>query len=254
MSSFIEERQVSLNLSLAFVRDFGPPTIYICGNFNSKWLDNQNDRYNYLSVKEIFDVKLTRFIENLKTHKYFDGMKLIYVMYAIEKFRFISFDVPKLHMMVKFEEVTKRNFIPYYPSSVYITRSWIEFIDKYITAEKPIRENYLNLSKLQFRALMVTVKRMEHRCSAICTDDSNGECSRGFNMVNIVPETYIDTHGVVHYRRRKIEDVGVIPYNPELLLDWDACMSVQFLGPTSRNCSYILRCLHENEVTLVRRL
>jgi hypothetical protein len=252
MSSYIEERQVSLSSSLACVSDVGPPTIYICGYFNSQWLDNKNDRYNYLLVKQVFDVRLTRFIENLKTHKYFDGMKLVYIMYAVEKIRFMSFDVPKLHMMVKFEEVITRNLIPYVPSSVHITRSWIEFIDKYVTAEKPRRENYLNISNLQFKALNVTVKRMEHRCTAICTNVLNEECNRGFNMVNIVPETTIDTHGVVHYRRRKIEDVGVIPYNPEFLLDWDACMSVHFLGPTSRNCSYILRCLHENEVTLVR--
>ena len=72
-------------------------------------------------------------------------------------------------------------------------------------------------------------------------------------MTNIVPLTNIDKDGKVHYRRRKEEDLCVRPYNPQLLLHWDACMKVEFIS-LHNDSTYILQCLHlKNDVTIIRK-
>ncbi len=67
-------------------------------------------------------------------------------------------------------------------------------------------------------------------CSLGSTD-INAECKRGYSRGEIVSETFVNkgTHRVVYQRRTK-NDLLIVPYNLQMMMDWDSHINVEYSG------------------------
>ena len=64
-----------------------------------------------------------------------------------------------------------------------------------------------------------------------CKKDINAECKRGYSRDEIVSETFVNkgTNRVV-YRRRTKNDLLIVPYNLQMMMDWDSHINVEYSG------------------------
>jgi len=85
---------------------------------------------------------------------------------------------------------------------------------------------------------------MMHKCSKEVNGclDENGVCKRGYQTTVVVPATFFDSKGFPIYRREKEEDLKVVPYNNEILLDWSGHANVEWCGSTY-TCVYLYKYL-----------
>ncbi len=73
-----------------------------------------------------------------------------------------------------------------------------------------------------------------HKCSTSvngCKKDINAECKRGYSRSEYVLETFVNkvTNRVV-YRRRTKNDLLIVPYNLQMMMDWDSHKNVEYSG------------------------
>ena len=233
-------KKLALN-ALSIVTERGKPTLFITGTVNINWPEIKSrllkgqtafDRPDI--VTQVFKCRLAKFIENMKVGKYFGGKQVDYMLYCIEyQWR----GLPHFHMAVKLKDVNTDT-----------EASSIDFIDEFIKAEMPIRENFPNMSENEFIAYEKLVGNfMKHDCSAAangCKSQKTDFCRRGYDRVDTVPETYIDEDGFVQYRRRNKEDFRVVPHNADALLDWDGHLNVEF-SSTVKQILYMFKYLYK---------
>ena len=131
--------------------------------------------------------------------------------------------LPHFHMAVRMEKVNTDS-----------VEESIEFTDKFISAELPIRENFPDMTDEVFTKYKQLVeKHMVHTCAnAIngCKSKPDDICRRGYDRTETIPTTYINEKGFLVYRRRTEDDLKIVPHSPECLLDWDAHLNVEFSG------------------------
>jgi len=151
------EKKLALN-ALTIVTEIGKPTLFITGTVNVNWPEIQSrllkgqtafDRPDV--VTQVFRCRLTKFIENLKAGKYFGKKKLDYILYCIEyQWR----GLPHFHMAVKLQDVQTDT-----------EAESVAFIDEFIKAEMPKRENFPNMTDGEFNSYLNLVKKqMKHDC------------------------------------------------------------------------------------------
>ena len=232
-------KKLALN-ALTIVTEIGKPTLFITGTVNVNWPEIQDrllkgqtafDRPDV--VTQVFRCRLTKFIENLKDGKYFGKRKLDYILYCIEyQWR----GLPHFHMAVKLKNVDESE------------EKTIEFIDEFIKAEMPIRENFPNMTNGEFNSYYNLVKKqMKHDCSHAtngCKSKKTDNCRRGYDRSEPVLKSYIDDDGFPQYRRRNEEDFRVVAHNPETLLDWDGHLNVEF-SSTAKQILYMFKYLYK---------
>jgi hypothetical protein len=63
-----------------------------------------------------------------------------------------------------------------------------------------------------------------------CLKDDN-TCKLGYNKL-IIQKTTLDAKGYPSYKRPTTEDLQIVPYNKEILLDWNAHSNVEYCGTT----------------------
>jgi hypothetical protein len=204
-------KKLALN-ALTIVTEIGKPTLFITGTVNVNWPEIQSrllkgqtafDRPDV--VTQVFRCRLTKFIENLKAGKYFGKKKLDYILYCIEyQWR----GLPHFHMAVKLQDVQTDT-----------EAESVAFIDEFIKAEMPKRENFPNMTDGVFNSYLNLVKKqMKHDCAAAangCKSKKTDNCRRGYDRTDPVLNSFIDEDGFPQYRRRNEEDFRVVAHNPE---------------------------------------
>ncbi len=81
-----------------------------------------------------------------------------------------------------------------------------------------------------------------HNCAVAvngCKKDISDRCRRGYSHTETINETYVDqlTHRVV-YQHWHYDDLRVVPYNLQMMMDWDAHINVEYSG--SGHCAQYL--------------
>ncbi len=84
------------------------------------------------------------------------------------------------------------------------------------------------------KALEIVCKHNLHNCAVTvngCKKDVSDRCRCGYSCMDIVNETYVNqlTDRVV-YQRRHRDDLRVVPYNLQMVMDWDSHIHVEYSG------------------------
>jgi hypothetical protein len=110
-----------------------------------------------------------------------------------------------------------------------------------------------------------------HKCAVAvsgCKKDISDRCRHGHSCTETINETYVDesTDRVV-YRHRHHDELRVVPYNLQMMMDWDSHINVEYSG--SGHCvqylyKYLfskgqhkkkeLKCIQSKSVILMMRL
>jgi hypothetical protein len=136
--------------------------------------------------------------------------------------------LPHFHMVVKLENV------PDFSDKEAVK----EFIDEFIFAEMPRKENFPNLTPVKLETYRETISaHMVHKCAAAingCKKHIDDLCKHGYSRTEIEPETWNDSRGYWHYRRRSKQDLRVVPHNDIMCLDWCGHLNVEYSGTVER--------------------
>ena len=73
-----------------------------------------------------------------------------------------------------------------------------------------------------------------HKCSTAingCKKDDSEKCKRGYSRTEIISETIVNevTNRIV-YRRRMECDLKIVPYNLQMIMDWDSHLNIEYSG------------------------
>nr|XP_043637916.1 uncharacterized protein LOC122608910 [Erigeron canadensis] len=212
--------------ALAICRVHKNPQYFITFTCNVKWREIQRklsktnatplDRPNI--VVRVFQLKVKSFMNYLKTSQLFGAVTA--EVYTIE---FQKRGLPHCHILL-------------WVSSEYIIRDATD-LDKYICAELPNQ----SIDPVLYR--IVTDSMLHGPCGLAKTNAScmfEGHCSKSF------PKPYesvtrFDSHGYVHYKRRRtgdhfikagipLDNGFVVPYNEDLCRHFDAHINVEYCG------------------------
>jgi hypothetical protein len=104
------------------------------------------------------------------------------------------------------------------------------------------------MSSQRFEAYKKLVQQHMYHCCAQavngCKQKEDDICKRGYDRSETIPITSIDDRGFIVYRRRRQEDLKIVPHNPETLLDWDAHLNVEF-SATVNHILYMFKYLYK---------
>jgi hypothetical protein len=73
-----------------------------------------------------------------------------------------------------------------------------------------------------------------HRCATAinrCKKDAKDLCKRGYSCSKMISETYVNqvTNRIV-YRCRMKCNLKIVPYNLQMIMDWDSHINVEYSG------------------------
>ena len=102
-----------------------------------------------------------------------------------------------------------------------------KWIDNYITAESPCAlsdsDDPVQINRHNLYVHHITTS-MTHKYICVTQDgclSQDGKCKRGYDSLICVPSTSFDEKGFPIYRRRKQEDLRIVPNVREIVIDWD---------------------------------
>jgi len=213
------------------IKERGNPTLFISASCNERWPEVVKQMIPLPESQETInrpDILLTALrerlqvlISNLRRGKYFgENSRVEYLFYSIE---FQIDQLPILHMCVKLINV-----------NVSTVHDSIAFIDSYIRAEYPTTAEYPLISRHKLYSYQALVfNYMIHNCKTgtinQCKIKNDDHCILGYGY-NTVAATTMDTNGTVFYRRRTVNDLKVVPHNPQVLMDWDGYIRISFMS------------------------
>jgi len=169
---------------------------------------------------------------NIRNGKYFDGRDIIYTFHVIEyQYR----GLPHAHLVVRLDnahDIDDPN-----------REDLISFVNRHFVAEMPRfeGEEHQNVYMQdaftdEYKRKAVEVVRMNntHKCATAingCKQDDDDTCKRGFSRTETISETYVNevTNRIV-YRRRMECDLKIVPYNLQMIMDWDSHINVEYSG------------------------
>jgi hypothetical protein len=210
-------------------------------------------------VCEVFHERLKAFLHNLRSGKYFDGRKTVYLIHVIE---YQERGLPHAHISFRLEDMPDVSMPNYnellgawadneVQASIPKILSVQEIIDKNkkykrkhisrITgvletdAQFEIRFDKENETEYEHQAeyIRLVAKHMKHAHSSSLTQvngclDKNNVCNKGYSNKPISHHTTFDSKGFPTYRRPLETDKLIVPHNREMLLDWGghACLEI----------------------------
>ncbi len=73
-----------------------------------------------------------------------------------------------------------------------------------------------------------------HKCATAingCKKDDDDTCKRGFSRTDTISEIYVYevTNGIVYQRRMEC-DLTIVPYNLQMIMDWDSHLNDEYSG------------------------
>ncbi|KAK4519140.1 uncharacterized protein ATC70_009449 [Mucor velutinosus] len=213
--------------SMAMVSSLGKPSYFITFTCNPNWPEIVNElRNGGLSPTDrpdlcarVFDMKLKELISDIKTKPYIFG-NVIGFTHVVE---FQKRGLPHAHMVIIVDE----------PS-----RPTLETYDKYVSAELPDQSKHPKAYATVVRNMMHTPCGKNINKKRPCLDD-NFKCTKQYPK-QYAEETFIDSKGFVHYRRRSqprsmpvkfgdyyADNRWVVPHNLYLVTKYDAHINVE---------------------------
>ncbi len=180
----------------------------------------------------VFKSRLDQIKMNIWNGKNFDGHDIIYTFHMI-KYQYRG--LPHAHLVVRLDnahDIDDPN-----------CEDLISFVNRHFAAEMPRfeGEEHQNVYMQDaftdnYKRKAVEVVRMNntHKCiTAIngCKKDDDDTCKRGFSCTETISETYVNevTHRIV-YRRRMECDLKIVPYNLQMIMDWDSLSMLNTVG------------------------
>ena len=217
----------------AIIERHGIPNIYISGVANPNWpeiksqlLKGQTAYVRPDVVGNIFRYKLLQLEENLRAGRYFGGHSLVYLFFNVA---FSYGEFPIFQMAVRLQNV-----------NMHSSQAIVNFIDQFIKAEVPIRLDFMSMPVTQFQSYHSLVDlMMTHKCSLTenqnkgCKYNKTQLCNKGYDREDTLCHTFIDGRSIVQYRRRKLCDLVVVSHNPQVLLEWNGHITVEFIANKS---------------------
>ncbi|KAL7319927.1 hypothetical protein PS15m_012297 [Mucor circinelloides] len=213
--------------SMAMVSTLGKPSYFITFTCNPHWPEivhelrngglDTSDRPNLCA--RVFDAKLNELIQDIKTKPYIFG-NVIGFTHVVE---FQKRGLPHAHMVVIVDEDS---------------RPTLENYGKYVSTELPDQTRHPKAYATVARNMMHAPCGKDINSQRPCLDD-NAKCTK-HHPKPYAKETFIDSKGFVHYRRRsqqrstyvKFGDYNadnrwVIPHNLYLVTKYDAHINVE---------------------------
>ena len=228
--------------ALILVSEFGCPHVFITLTCNPKWPEIVSQLLHGQTAFDRPDVTTTVFKSrldimkmNIRNGKYFDGCELSYNFHVIEyQYR----GLPHAHLVARFEGA--------YDIDDPNRANLLMFINKHFIAEMPRfeGEDYQNIFELNgvpeftdvFKRKAVEMVRMNntHKCAVAingCKRQAEDECRRGYGRADIIADTFVnETTNRIVYRRRMECDLKIVPYNLQMMMDWDSHINVEYSG------------------------
>ena len=230
--------------ALVIVSQLGDPTIFLTATCNPLWVEiltlilpgqTAFDRPD-VTVR-IFKRKLKKLLNNLRNGYYFGNSKIVYELRVIE---YQHRGLPHAHVVFKLSDTPSRDD----------NDGCYKWIDHWISAELP--------DPIEQKELYCAVSNhMLHECSNRVNGciGKNGLCKKGFKYtyifiiyinlkgfsnLNIREKTSFDEKGYPLYRKKKKEDLNVVSYHKQILLDWNGHVNVAYCGK-----SYVVLYLYK---------
>ena len=84
------------------------------------------------------------------------------------------------------------------------------------------------------KAIEVVHMSNTHKCATAingCKIYSNAQCKRGYSRTETIPETYVNevTNRIIYQQRMEC-DLKIVPYNLQMIMDWDSHINVEYSG------------------------
>ena len=228
--------------ALVLVSEFGCPHVFLTLTCNPEWpeilsqlLMGQTAFDRPDVTVAVFKSRLDKFKTNIRNRKYFQSREVVYLLHVIEyQYR----GLPHAHMVIRLNNAQDTNAAN--------RNDLFRFVDQNFTAEMPRFEGQELANILWWddgnkltdeykeKAVEMVRKHNLHNCAVAvngCKKDVSDRCRRGYSRTETINQTYLDplTDRVV-YRRRHQDDLKVVPYNLQMMMDWDSHINVEFSG------------------------
>jgi hypothetical protein len=228
--------------ALVLVSEFGCPHVFLTLTCNPEWQEILSQLLTGQTAFDrpdvtvpVFKSRLDKFKTNIRNQKYFQSREVIYLLHVIEyQYR----GLPHAHMVFRLNNAQDTN--------ASNQNDLFEFVDQNFTAEMPRfeGEELANIlwwddgdkltDEYKEKAVAMARKHNLHNCAVAvngCKKDVSDRCRRGYSRTETIDQTYLDplTDRVV-YRRWRQDDMKVVPYNLQMMMDWDSHINVEFSG------------------------
>lgn len=210
-------RKLKVDMGMAQIYRFGPPTLFITITANPYWreiqenlLPGQQWYHDMFLVNLVFSLKLREFISDIESGKYFNNTKPVYVQYVIE---FQKRGLPHAHILVRLEGVQ--------PS----TATEVDMLST-VSLPLPCASQCSRCTQCRLRDHVRS--HMWHTCyPARCnpTDVKPATCKYGFPFTPQAA-TSVDASGTWTLKRLPTE-AQIAEYNPQLTLAYNAHINVK---------------------------
>ncbi len=227
-------RRDKVDLGMAHVYEYGPPTLFITMTANPAWPEIVNNlrpgqqwHHDVYLVNLVFREKLLHLIEGLKAGKYFNNRKSQWIQYSIE---FQKRGLPHAHILVRLEGDQPQTAVE---------------VDALSTVNFPLFCSLRCGTCRQCTLAHLVNTHMTHkcfpdRCFKTHRPLPKGErphCKYGYPWISN-PVSHLGPDGKWVLRRRTQES-NIVEYNPELLLTYQCHINVQVT--TGSKCILYLR-------------
>ncbi len=183
----------------------------------------------------VFKSRLDQMKTNIGNGKYFGGRELTYHFHVIE---YQYYGLPHAHLVARFEDAYNIND----PNRDNL----IDFVNKHFIAEIPRLkgEEFQNIhvsngepeftEKYKWKTVEIVCMNNTHKCATAiygCKKEADDECRRGYSCVETIFETFVNEHmNRIVYRRRMECNMKIVPYNMQMMMDWDSHINVEYSG------------------------
>lgn len=236
--------------ALTIVSERGRPSFFITLTANINWPEIADmlprgqtafDRPDI--VCRVFHAKLEQFLIHLRKGSYFGGSKPMYLIRVIE---YQLRGLPHAHVVVKMEDGPPDTVRTY-----EVLSEFVKYIDTHVFACLPPRAQHEELHHLIQSHMIHTCSTAPNGCKKSATDD----CKRGFSTTTVQTSSSIDPERPYpKYRRLTKDDLHVVTYNPQILMDFKGHVNVEFAG-SSHCVLYLFKYLYKgrNKVSAVAK-
>ena len=197
--------------ALAIARQLGKPSFWLTMTTNPLWPEIQSKLLPGQSVYDIPGIVCRAFHGRLEKLKNFARRNFGGLLYEIGVIEFQKRGLPHAHIVLKFRSE---------PS--------LSVLDSFISAELPDPNQEPDLYN-QVRRFHIHSRDHLTRQGSRC--NRNDRCIYNYPHP-VIPNTFADDIGRVHYRRRKPEDAWVTPHMPALLKLLDCHIYVDVCATT----------------------
>ena len=228
--------------ALVLVSEYGCPHVFLTLTCNPKWpeilsqlLRGQTAFDRPDITAPVFKSRLDLLKANIRNGKYFGGSKVTYTFHVIEyQYR----GLPHAHLVIRLADAPDIDN----PDNDAL----INFVNEHFLAEMPRFEGDENPNVFpvdgepsfteEYKQKCVELVRMHntHKCAVAvngCKKESTDRCKRGYSNTDEVSDTYINvTTNRIVYRRRMPCDLLIVPYNLEIMMDWDSHTNCEYSG------------------------